>query len=367
MTINTNNTNTMKAPKDFTGGTVAYSTWNNRGRDRKFSTAANLTEEAEKLAASTKTALLDVEDVARRLATSGREVVLRGNQALAPFTHWGFNQLSGLSKSPAGFLRKLSPDLTASILRERLGQRDGKVQCVVRGEQPTIAAMLSETYYREPTAKFFRNLFETHAVEDRGWRYTAGFVSDRNAFAFLVADDIGGENGRFRRGLILTDSDVGERARSIMSFTFDFMCMNSLIGIRGMELSMRLRHTSEKNLARFDKALDAELDRIERLGFDDELKAIEAARRTVLGKDKAEAVEVATRKAKSKGLVSLTESRIARAVDLAERFTDRYGDPRTAWAVVGGLTQDSQTTSNTDDRMTVDVEAGRLMRTLVAA
>jgi len=367
------NNNTTK-PRNFTGGVMSYNAWNRRPADQRYETRTALLDAADALKASTKTGDLRTKFLPDRIVeTPNGGLGIQGGQSVAPMSHWAFGQLSGYSGSPASFLRKLTPGLAIKVLDERLRKRadfdDARLQCVVRAPEgtPFVGALLSESYYRESSADFLRSLFDRHAIEDRGWRYQAGHVSDRNCFAFLVADDIGGgEGGRFRRGLIAFDSDVGERSRGLMSFTFDYMCMNSLIGIRDMELNVRLRHTSEANLRKFDDRLARELDRIEGLGFDRELEIIRAAEDKVLGETIDAAVEAAAKTAKRKGLTALTQGRIARSVALAERFADRYGDPRTAWAVAGGLTQDSQTAANTDTRMEVDRQAGRLLRALVA-
>jgi hypothetical protein len=52
---------------------------------------------------------------------------------------------------------------------------------------------------------------------------------------------------------------------------------------------------------------------------------------------------------------------VREAYAVAEARTDRYGDPRTAWAMANGLTEHSQTFTNIDARTAVDRAAGKVL------
>jgi hypothetical protein len=49
------------------------------------------------------------------------------------------------------------------------------------------------------------------------------------------------------------------------------------------------------------------------------------------------------------------------AYHTAERFGDRYGDPRTAWGFANGLTQLSQAEAFADERVRLDRTAGNVL------
>jgi hypothetical protein len=57
----------------------------------------------------------------------------------------------------------------------------------------------------------------------------------------------------------------------------------------------------------------------------------------------------------------LSKERITGAVVLASQREDRYGNPRSAWALSNALSELSQATPYTDDRVTLDRAAGRVL------
>jgi len=65
-------------------------------------------------------------------------------------------------------------------------------------------------------------------------------------------------------------------------------------------------------------------------------------------------------------LPGLSKKVIESAYAIQER-TPRYGDPRTVWAVVNGLTEVSQHAENADERTEIDRSAGRLLEAFVPA
>ena len=88
-------------------------------------------------------------------------------------------------------------------------------------------------------------------------------------------------------------------------------------------------------------------------------RGVKTAKAFVLGQTREDAAEAVKVFAKRKGLSALTNARVDEAMTIAER-TPRYGNPRTVWAVVNGLTELSQG-AHADKRNDMDVQAGRLM------
>jgi hypothetical protein len=62
------------------------------------------------------------------------------------------------------------------------------------------------------------------------------------------------------------------------------------------------------------------------------------------------------------GIAGLSKTTIDAAYETAEQFTDAYGDPRTVWGMVNGITHYSQESAFADSRTLLDRAAGRLLQ-----
>ena len=87
---------------------------------------------------------------------------------------------------------------------------------------------------------------------------------------------------------------------------------------------------------------------------------IAAARNLVLGSTKDEVLDAIVKYARGHSL-PISRKRAELGYETAERNVDWYGNPRTLWANVAGLTQASQATGFADDRAVNDRAAGALL------
>jgi hypothetical protein len=91
---------------------------------------------------------------------------------------------------------------------------------------------------------------------------------------------------------------------------------------------------------------------------------IKIARSYVLGGTKADALSTLLAMASKVKAPELTQARLSEALTLAEQREDRYGNPRTLWAAVSGLTEASQWKNHADERVKIDRAAGKLLKTI---
>jgi hypothetical protein len=86
-----------------------------------------------------------------------------------------------------------------------------------------------------------------------------------------------------------------------------------------------------------------------------------AAKQMLLGVNKEEVIAAVLGFVRTKKVAGITQDTLESAYDAAENHRDWYGSPNTVYGVVNGLTEISQRTTHTDDRMALDKAAGRVL------
>jgi hypothetical protein len=123
---------------------------------------------------------------------------------------------------------------------------------------------------------------------------------------------------------------------------------------------IRIRHVGGDPFLRAIEGFEAQL-RVYADGAPEEERKIKAARDLILGSTKEEVLEAVVKYARSHGLNAINAKRVSEAQKIAEAKEDWYGNPRSLWGVVSGLTQASQTTTYADTRAEMDRQAGKLI------
>jgi hypothetical protein len=329
----------------------------------------------------------------------GDEVGIVGKVGVpSRFTHYAFGQFCGTVGAPAGYLRKLPASIAAGCLNEGIRTVEDKASdrdlLFHRNGGLTLRACLSTRYDRVWDADVCEMLERLE-----GWRVPAGrmppgykgetraatpddilpgqinigsgdliapsglYASDHDMFAFLVAPDrviSDGSGGSLMRGIFVRNSEVGDAALSVTFFLMQAVCGNHIVWNATGVHEIRVKHLGEGTLNRAFKGFSAELRRYHDAAPEEE-KGIMAARSMVLGTTKDQVLDALCNYAKTHS-IPLSRERFAGALDVAEKHTDWYGDPRTVWAAVAGLTHASQSSSFTDDRSVVDRAAGKVMQ-----
>jgi len=373
---------------------AASSQWASRPADERFwtlkdMTAACVASQQGSAVSRVKFGDLRAEPRAGELAIVGE----KGNPAR--LTHYAFGQLAGSVGAPAGYLRELPTHVAAECLNvgfaknEEANRLDRDLLFHKNGDL-TLRACLSERYERVWDADVCRYL---QGLD--GWRNPAGrhiygpsrpataedilpgqinihegdligpaglYASDHDMFAFLVAPDrvIGHGADTLMRGIFVRNSEVGDSSLVFTFFLMQAVCGNHIVwGAQGVH-EVRVRHTGQAPMRKALREFEAELRRY-RDGAAEEEAGIIAAKTLILGSSKDEVLDALVKYAKTHS-IPLSRQRLNEGYDTAEAHQDWYGNPRSLWANVAGLTHASQSIGFADDRSTVDRAAGKLMQ-----
>ena len=153
---------------------------------------------------------------------------------------------------------------------------------------------------------------------------------------------------------MLSNSEVGHSALKATIGLLDFVCGNMILW--GCQEVYEARLTHRRNVRdRFERLLAPMTHRLGS-GDKDTLKdQITAASRKLLGETRDAAIATAAIRTK------LPKASVTQAYERAAA-TPRYGDPRSVWGMVQGLTEESQhATTFADARTDMDRAAARLL------
>lgn len=364
--------------------------WATRPADERFSSLSDLltmlrARRARAVAAKRPFGTLRAE------AVDG-DVVLVGSKGHAQLTNYAFGQLSTLAGAPASYLAKLPAQLAADNLNHGLAtQRDGAGDdaIILMDRAPgddalTARAVTTDSYSRVWDAAIAERLTEFVAANPkwhnpRAYAHGEGdtkrpgydpetgtvpsgiYAGDRDMFVFLIdGGSILEESAQgMHRGFFVRHSEVGASALRFTGFTFDKVCGNHIVwGARDIA-SVRIRHVGDADQTAWDR-VSSEVETYLQTGTDGIVKRIRNAKSVVLGQTKADALEALLGMI-AKGRVEVSGKVAEAALDTAEKREDRYGDPRTLWAAVSGITENSQECTNADAREKLDRAAGKLL------
>lgn len=331
-----------------------------------------------------------------------------GLQRPAKFTNYSFGQLCGLAGAPAGYLRGLDGDLAAQCLNVGLKRRAEDIRTqgsnlLVRNAgsvNQSVGAFLNSGYSRIWNADVVGRL---GVLEQQGWRVPparpvdgqqmdararrateadvltnnkgggslsinvgdwiapAGlYASDRDCFAFMVNEgariDAGGGEG-LNRGFFMWNSEVGDRSFGLMTFLYDATCSNHICWGCSNVQEIRIVHRGRAN-TRWLGDLQRSLISYAGQSAEKDRRVIVAAMNTQVGDNKEKVIE------------KLFEKRVAtkKTLDAAYQWSVREAalrghsfKPTSVWGMVCGLTRVSQECGWADERVKIDVAAGKLM------
>ncbi len=138
-----------------------------------------------------------------------------------------------------------------------------------------------------------------------------------------------------------------------MTFLYDHVCGNHIVwGAKDVK-EFRVRHVGSARSRAFSRIQIRLRQYADSSASEDEAKLLKA-QSFELGKSKDEVLSALLSYASKRRLSALSE------VEVAEN-NERYGNPRTPWAVAQGLTELSQRSSYASRRVDIDRDAGKLM------
>lgn len=388
--------------------TEASRQWAMRPADERFWTVAEMAAQCKAYKDASFETRVDL-GRAEIVNDRGEMMVMGGGlKGPAKFTHYSFGQLCTVAKAPADYLRSLDEDLAAKCLTSGLRKRERDVlgaagNVLVRGNGGSVGnvgAFLSSGYSRIWNADVVSRLGE---LESRGWRVPparpAGFddprarkateedvlkhnkgggglevkvgdliapaglyASDRDCFAFMILEggtDIGGSV--MNRGFFLSNSEVGDRSFSLTSFLYDAVCGNHIVWGASEITEVRIVHRGRAN-QRWIGDLQRALQKYAGQGTERERTLIMSAIGMRISENGKDAVVDKLFKDKRLGLTkTVIEQAWGWSVKEAELRGNRFA-PESVWGMVCGLTRVSQECGWADQRVAIDIAAGKLLQ-----
>lgn len=306
----------------------------------------------------------------------------------ATFTNWSLSQLCALPAAdgrggiaPVSFISKLSTATAVDVLNERLQAGIGRTKdanlLVSKNGRLTLRSITTEAYERVwdydlaqrlaslcerggwgPAEAFKRADDPMRKARTFGGQETPlplGWVGDRSMFVCLVDYDgvIHSDGNTYARFFLLSNSEVGAASLKVTFGLLDFVCCNFILWGCTEVYEASFKHT--KSIHDRWNALSEGFSR--QLSADNRQEILDgiAAARALRIDDTQDAVI-----AKVRAATDLSKALVASAYDKAEA-AGRYGDPRSVWGMVNGLTEVSQTAQYADQRTAIDLKASRLM------
>jgi hypothetical protein len=351
------------------------SEWSSRPSDQRFLSLADL--QASVASRRQQSEVIDVAIDAMQIAPTedGQALTLRDRDGKGGLlNHWSFGQLCQRSKAPAGYLRSLPATLAAiplqwSMESHEAGSDEGNDGKLLLLGGSNVAAVTSPTYGRIWDLDVCKAV--SRAIDPSVWKVPAAsysasdpkrattlYASDRDIFIFLVSEaTIEADGECLNRGFYVWNSEVGSSTFGIATFTYDRICDNRIIWGQANFSELRIRHTSG-GPHRFAVQAAPQLAAYANAGTADTVATIKRAKAYEVAKDKAGV----TAWLKAKGFTSAVAAKAYKAAE-----TDPRGyNPRSVWGLVQGVTDVAHDIGHTDDRVSLESSAGRLLESLAA-
>lgn len=314
---------------------------------------------------------------------TGDALYLSRGAGAVHFNNYSLSQLcslpvgrTGETVAPAEFVTRLSAQLASDVLNERLARGVGrKASATLLLQDRTLRSITTDAYERTwyadtaeqiqtlcsrgtwgPAEAFKRAGSQSNGRGSESSQLPLGWVGDRSMFICLVDYEgvVHSDGNTYARFVLLSDSEVGAAARKMTFGLMDFACCNFILWGCTEVYDATFRHTKSihDRLAALQSGLTRQLSADNQTEI---LSGIKAARGYLLG-DKPEQVIAVTQAA-----TSLPKMIVTDAFDRANK-AGRYGDPRSVWGMVNGLTEASQaSTEHADKRAAIDAKAAQLM------
>ena len=291
-------------------------------------------------------------------------------------TNWAFGQLAQYARAPANYLRKL-PNVIAGINLqyglEHMPMRDETLMLAHTNGSDGLRAMTSTKYgriwdYEVVDAVMRANANNRWKIPAASYsttnprRATTLYASDRDVFIFLVDEDnpiqIGDET--LFRGFMTWNSEVGSAVFGLATFLYRYVCDNRLIWGATNVNELRIRHTGGAP-ERFAYEGSQYLARYAEESTYETVAQIKRAQAYELG-ETASATESITSDTGWNGWLrkrGFTAEQSKGAINSAIR---EEGQARSLWDIIQGVTSYARGIQHTDSRVTLERQAGDLMK-----
>lgn len=372
----------------------AHNQWKNRPSDERFTSVQDMHNACQGYRDASKTA--NVPYNALRVEAQDGDIKLVGKTGVpAALTHWSMGQICQQASAPAAYLRTLPATLAAQNINHGLKERaadEGKPSSLLFHSNPdgslVLRGAVSQMYSRIWNNDITKRLLALQA-QNPNWKNPMAYkvlapasngawptfsqemvpsglyASDHDMFAFLVDESktLEGSPQGLNRGFFCWNSEVGGSSFGFQAFLYDRVCGNNIVWGAKDVFQMKIRHVGQANDTAF-KELALQLTQYTESSTGNIEKMIRKARATEMGATSEEILDNVFALATKVRAKELTQTRIKDAIQTAKVRTDRYGKENTLWAVVSGITENSQFSTHADERTKIDEAAGKLLNTI---
>jgi hypothetical protein len=361
------------------------SQWFSRSDDERFLSLTALEEAVSVRSMNAQQEIIDVRGVEIRAKSDDAETlkVTFDNQELDA-THWSFGQMASLAGAPAGYLRKLPSVIAGINLQYGLQNlRSENVKMFYNPEQNQLLAATGTEYgrvYDWELVKAVRKI-AGDGTGDTRWKVpgainwgnmtynpnvsitkdtTTLYASDRDVFMFLVDDthpiEIGklpnGDPDYVFRGFYVWNSEVGSKTLGISTFLFRAVCQNRNIWGAQDISEITIRH-SKNAPQRFAAEVEPALLEYSNASDKGIILGIQNAKSAIVARSDDDRLQFL-------GKQGFSAKQAQRIIDRV--ITEEGTKPESVWDFVQGITAVARDIGHTDDRITLERQAGNLLK-----
>ena len=361
------------------------SQWFSRSDDERFLSLTALEEAVSVRSMNAQQEIIDVRGVEIRAKSDDAEnlKVTFDNQELDA-THWSFGQMASLAGAPAGYLRKLPSVIAGINLQYGLQNlRSENVKMFYNPEQNQLLAATGTEYgrvYDWELVKAVRKI-AGDGTGDTRWKVpgainwgnmtynpnvsitkdtTTLYASDRDVFMFLVDDthpiEIGklpnGDPDYVFRGFYVWNSEVGSKTLGISTFLFRAVCQNRNIWGAQDISEITIRH-SKNAPQRFAAEVEPALLEYSNASDKGIILGIQNAKNAIVARSDDDRLQFL-------GKQGFSAKQAQRIIDRV--VTEEGTKPESVWDFVQGITAVARDIGHTDDRITLERQAGNLLK-----
>lgn len=289
----------------------------------------------------------------------------------ARFTNNGFRQLCSKIGVPAQYISELPGELVMANMNYGLSNAttgDRNALLFAQNGNMRLRAALSTDYMRiwnsDITTRLIRLSEDTNGMWQPAPAAFDGsrglYASDSDMFAFLVDNERRifekGPEGGLSRGFFVSNSETGNGSFCITTFFYEYVCGNHRVwGATGVQ-ELRIRHVGRADEKAFSE-LSVELTKYAESSAADDEARITVARTKVLANTKDELLD----RVFGFRMAGVSRKVLEESYDVAESHEDWYGNPRSVWGYVGGMTQVARDLPNASDRVALERASARVM------
>jgi hypothetical protein len=345
----------------------AHRQWATRPPDERF---GNLDDLLEYTGKRKRASIEDIRQLKglRLYGTMGGGLTLNGSMQTSLLTNWAFTQLCQQAGAPAGYLKTLTPEITAQCLEYGINLNGVESKILIRKNdfieenkpQNIVSAFTSPNYGRIWDYDAVEAIMQ--AIEGGEWHTPPSdspensglYASDRDMFVFLVCDEATIEigNAKLGRGFFCWNSETGAATFGLTTFLFNYVCGNHIVWGAEQVEELRIIHRNRALNRFYSNAIPVMNRFIENRDINDTIiGSVSRAMQERIGETQEDVFKRLQPDQFTKG-----------EIEKAWEYGITEGeDVRTTWGMIQGLTAYARNMPFIDKRVNLERRAGALL------